>query len=1038
MMRIFRLSIILLAGCPALWAGGDARGNLRDAIDDLAASHGPAYPGAQGWLARLEALAPDDAAGLEALRREALLANPLLRADALAFVRRDPRRLGLPQNWQGNCSLPRHGYDNAIMLLAPFPGGAPRELFRPPEGAFAGDTELHWDGKRMLFSMPGPRPQGGRWHVWEIPLAGGAPRQLTPDEPDVDQYDACYLPDGRVVFASTAGFQGVPCVGGGDNVANLFLLDPATRHLRQLCYDQDHNWNPAVLNDGRVLYTRWEYTDTAHYFTRLLFTMNPDGTSQMALYGSNSYWPNSVFGARAVPGHPSLVAGIVSGHHGVPRMGELVLFDPALGRRSAAGAVRRIPGRGKPVEPVVADQLVQKVWPRFLHPFPLSEKYFLVSCQPAPDAPWGIWLADIFDNLVPVHVEPGMALLEPALARPAAPPPVIPDRVNLEESDATVFLEDVYAGPGLAGVARGAVKRLRVFEYHYAYRRMGGHLHIGIDGPWDARRILGTVPVQADGSAHFRIPANTPVAVQPLDDDGRAIQIMRSWFTGQPGERVSCVGCHESAANAAGPRPSLAALLPALAPEPWHGPARAFGFAREVQPVLDRYCVGCHDGGPRAENQQPCPDLRGGREAARGFSASYAELHRYVRRPGPESDYHLPNPREYAADTSELVQMLAKGHHGVVLDAEAWDRLVTWIDLNVPDHGTWSEHRAIPHQGREKRAAARLKFANRREDPESYPGPPPATPAWQPPPAVPKPAPPPPAPPGWPFDASAAARLQAGCGLPAKLRLDLGEGVAMDLAALPAGAFLMGNPGGSPDEQPVHPARVERPFYLGITEITNRQFQRFDPSHDSGWLSTFNKDATGPGLPLQQANQPVVRVSWQQARDFCAWLAARSGRTVRLPDEIEWEWACRAGSAAGWPWDGESGFSGDANLADKRLLALCRRDSPPWLPHVAGVDDRATGTQRVAAYRANPWGLHDLHGNVAEWTDSVYRAYPGGVAAAGPAGRRVVRGGSFYDRPHRAAAGFRLAYPPERKVFNVGFRVLVEADPALGSSRTGP
>ncbi len=1028
MSGIFRLAAMLAVVCPVARAGDVARTNLRDAIQDLAATHGAAYPGADGWLARLAALPADDTAGFEALRREALLANPLLRAKALVFVRRHPSRLGLPQNWQGNCSLPRHGYDNAIMALAPFPGGGPRELFRPPDGEFVGDTEVHWRGDRMLFSMPAPRGGGARWHVWELPLAGGPPRQLTPDEPDVDQYDGCYLPDGRVVFASTAGFQGVPCVGGGDQVSNLFLLHPPTRKVRQLCYDQDHNWNPAVLNDGRVLYTRWEYTDTAHYFTRLLFTMNPDGTNQMALYGSNSYWPNSVFGARAVPGHPSLVAGIVSGHHGVPRMGELVLFDPSLGRHDATGAVRRIPGRDRPVEPVIRDQLVQDVWPRFLQPFPLSEKYLLVSCQPTRDAPWGIWLADVFDNLVPVHVEPGMALLEPALVRAVAPPPVIADRVRLGETDATVFLENVYAGPGLAGVARGEVKRLRVFEYHYAYRGMGGHLHIGIDGPWDARRILGTVPVQADGSAHFRIPANTPVAVQPLDADGRAIQIMRSWFTGQPGERVSCAGCHEGAAEAAASRPSLAALQPARPPEPWRGPVRGFSFSREVQPVLDRHCVGCHDGEARGETGRPCPDLRSGRKVAGGFSASYAELHRYVRRPGPESDYHLPNPREYAADTSELVQMLAKGHHGVTLDNEAWDRLVTWIDLNVPDHGTWSEHRKIPGKGREKRAAARAKFANRQEDPESYPVPPPPVPDWQPPPAAKAPPPVAPAPAGWPFDPSAAARLQAECGLQPKLRLDLGDGVALDLVAVPAGEFLMGSPGGSLDEQPVHPARVGQPFFLAKTEVTNRQFGRFDPGHDSGWLSQFNKDATGPGLPLQQPDQPVVRVSWEQARDFCAWLAARTGRKVRLPDETEWEWACRAGSAADWPWDGDDGFAATANLADRRLLALCRRDSPRWLPHIAGADDRATGSQRVAAYRANPWGLHDMHGNVVEWTGSVYQAYPGGVTAAGPAGRRVVRGGSFYDRPHRAAAGFRLAYPPGRKVFNVGFRVLVEAE----------
>ncbi len=142
----------------------------------------------------------------------------------------------------------------------------------------------------------------------------------------------------------------MPCVGGGDNVANLYQLEPRGGVVRELCHDQDHNWNPVVMNDGRVMYARWEYSDTPHYFSRLLFAMNPDGTGQMALYGSNSFWPNSIFGPRPIPGEPARVVAVVSGHHGVARMGELVLFDLAMGRHEAGGVVQRIPGRGCAVD----------------------------------------------------------------------------------------------------------------------------------------------------------------------------------------------------------------------------------------------------------------------------------------------------------------------------------------------------------------------------------------------------------------------------------------------------------------------------------------------------------------------------------------------------------------------------------------------------------------------------------------------------------------------------------------------------------------
>ena len=161
-----------------------------------------------------------------------------------------------------------------------------------------------------------------------------------------------------------------------------------------------------------------------------------------------------------------------------------------------------------------------------------------------------------------------------------------------------MFITDIYQGPGLQGVPRGTVKKLRVIEYYFSRRGFGGlYGTLGLDGPWDVKRILGTVPVEADGSAFFKIPANSPLSLQPLDEKGQALQLMRSWFVGMPGEAVSCAGCHESqdevSLEPARAWPPGSARSPS---NPWHGPARGFSFVREVQPVLDRYCVSCHDG----------------------------------------------------------------------------------------------------------------------------------------------------------------------------------------------------------------------------------------------------------------------------------------------------------------------------------------------------------------------------------------------------------------------------------------------------------
>ncbi len=302
--------------------------SLRLAISDLAASFPDRYPHAADYLARLDGIvaeltrAPPPAVAaigvrLAALRREALLANPLLDFDRLLVVRRSTRLLGLPMNWQGNSSLPRRGYSNEIAVLTNLRGGGDlATLYRPPDGAFVGDVDLDFDASRILFSMP----------------AGGA--------------------------------------------------------------------------------------------------------AQRAFYGSNSYWPNAMFYARPVPDDPLRFFAVVGGHHDNPRMGELVLFDTRRGRVEAEGAVQRIPGRGKRVDPILLDGLTKESWPKFLHPWPLSDRHVLVAARPTPGSEWGLYLADTFDNLVLIKELPGEALLEPVPLAARVRPPSPPSRVDAAEKNA--------------------------------------------------------------------------------------------------------------------------------------------------------------------------------------------------------------------------------------------------------------------------------------------------------------------------------------------------------------------------------------------------------------------------------------------------------------------------------------------------------------------------------------------------------------------------------------------------------------------------
>ncbi|MGQ9730438.1 MAG: SUMF1/EgtB/PvdO family nonheme iron enzyme [Candidatus Zipacnadales bacterium] len=1022
--------------------------SIRRAVVDLMETFPDRYSRGQEYLALLDrvpevkarALEGDERA-LEEARRlidilsSAMLDNPLLDFESLLLIKRFPNNLGLPQNWQSNSCLPRSGFDNEIMVLSPVrPDGELRTLYRPEKDVFVGDIDLHFDGKRMLFSSIG---DNGCWQIFEMNVDGSGLQQLPLIyEPDVDNYDACYLPSDDILFTSTAPFVGVPCVTGSSHVSNIYLYERASGNIRRLTFEQDHDWCPVVMNNGRIMYLRWEYSDIPHFVSRLLFHMDPDGTGQMEFYGSNSYWPNAMFYARPIPGHPTRFVAVVGGHHDNPRMGELVLFDAAKGKHEADGVVQRIPGYGKPVEPVILDGLTLASWPKFLHPYPLNDKYFLVACRPTPASLWGIYLADVFDNLTLIKELPGYALLEPLPLRPTKRPPVIPNKVDPTRKDALVYMADVYEGPGLAGVPRGTVKKLRLFTYHFAYHGMGGQVNrVGLDGPWDIKRIIGTVPVEEDGSAFFRVPANTPLSVQPLDEQGQALQLMRSWMTAMPGEILSCVGCHEPQRVSVPVRGTQASARAPSEITPWYGPTRGFSFVREVQPVLDRNCIICHNDQPEA----PAPDLRNaplvhppGPDNAyqRGslFSPSYLALRRYVRAHTIESDIHLLMPGEFCADTTRLVQMLREGHHGVALSAEDWDRLITWIDLNTPFHGTWHEivgHEKVDHQ-RDRRRAMDARYAGLDEDPEAI---------WEPPPhdlSLHKPNLPdiaervrtaPAPPPSWPFDAQEARRRQEAAGEVSRL-VDLGNGIQLELVRIPAGGFMGREPLASSETIRESWQEIGKPFWIGKFEVTNEQFVVFDPSHDSrlehGDFLQFSVEERG--YPVNEPQQPVCRVSWNKAREFCEWLSAKASERFTLPTEQQWEYACRAGTATPlWYGDESTNFARFANLAD-RLLSHIDTFAPwnlpfdaiaPWRPAIETVDDGHRVSAPVGSYQPNAWGLYDMHGNVAEWTLDEYHD-----------GRKVVRGGSWYDRPKRARSDFRCGYPAYRGVYDVGFRVV--------------
>jgi len=1052
---------------PLTKGGHKARGHgdpasLRLAIEDLVATWGDKYPNGRKYLERLEKAAPGSDE-FRALQREALMANPLLDFDKILMVRsRKGKRFA--NNWETRTSC-GGDFDDELVVMS-LEDGETKTVYKPDQGKFVGDIDLHWDGDRVLFTshvdhgklekVPGTK--GARhYSVFEIridPKSGalkGKARRVAPDMGhDVDNYYACYLPDDRIIFASTAAYDGVPCVGGGAYVANLYLMGPDGSNVRRLTFDQDASWHPSVQSDGRVMYVRWEYTDSAHYYSRVVMTMNPDGTDQKGYYGSNSYWPNSTFFPRQIPGpgNSSKFVATVTGHHSHPKGGAACIFDVSKGRHEADGAVQFLTGHGKKVEPLVIDNLCSRYDPKFYEPFPLSEKYFLIVAGAS------VYLVDVFDNMVCLKKKDGGGgYWEPIPLRKTERPRVVADRVNPESDEATVLINDIYAGPGLAGVPRGTVRKVRLYRYEYGPRHKGGHYAMGMEAGWDAKQILGTAPVEKDGSASFKVPANTPFAVQPLDEEGKALQLMRSWTVAMPGENLSCVGCHESQNMPPTSQRAVAMLRQPSELEPFYGPTRGFSFTREIQPVLDRFCAGCHDGskdlspdGRDRKGRYTVADriIGTGNNTGKKFRecgipdlsnprSAHRMLHPYVRRNGPEGDYHLLTPLEFHADTSELVQMLRKGHHNVKLDEEAWDRLIAWIDLNAPFHGTWSEAGAN-QQILKRRLELRARYAGDTYNPEAIVN---------------------------PYQKSGEHVMPDRCERevverkPAAikkqnkgtLQLDLGEGVTMGLTGVPAGFFSMGSNDETPVEQPVTRVTIAKPFYMGSTEVTLEQYRQFDPDYLNGVYDMHYKDQVHRGYYMNHMKLPVIRVSWVQAMEFCEWLSARTGRKITLPTEAQWEWACRAGANTPLSFGGlDTNFSQHANMADitVKLMAVSGVNPRPIKNPNTNMDfelkdprsdDDTLFLAEAGAFQPNPWGLHDMHGNAAEWTRSDYKPYPydgsDGRNAGGKNARKVVRGGSWHDRPFRCSSSYRLGFPAWQRVYHVGFRVVCE-DPASG------
>jgi len=704
---------------------------LRLAVQDAIGEFGPEYPDGQRWLKELAGLETKQNAAengtpegrqeiedtLAALRSQAMTAHPAMKFDKLLFLKRPG---GAHYGHTYNDQQGRTMGGNLCILSPVTPDGKVTKLVPELDGGLFDRFDLSFDAKRVVFSYKKTPEDAFRMYEIDLdPAAGkmipGSLRQLTfggPDEAEATQCDAirgdrvfndmdpCYLPNGQIMFTSTRAMQNVFCAAAS-GVSTLYVIDADGTNMRRLSQSPVNETAPSMMDDGRILYTRWEYVDKGLGNGAGLWAARPDGTGVEHIYKNNTTWPAGMASARVIPGSRQIVT-IGGGHH-YNAVGTVVLVDARRNRRTTEAMNCITPAVGYPHS---------MGYPRdtfgvFMDPYPFSEKFFLVAHRPGPkdnnnDKPkYGIYALDSWGNRTELCRDPEIDCFQPLPLLPRSRPPELASAAIADASQkqtGTLLIQDVYEG--LPGIQRGRVKYVRVMgALSWPWSDKNG----GVGPDVHRKRVYGVAEVHEDGSTQFAAPADENLFFQVLDENYMSLQHMATFINLMPGESRACIGCHEhrrKTPNLASARPlALARPVQKLVPQPGDTGPRMVHFEADVQPALDKHCVGCHGGEEAAGNL----DLRC--ELTHNYSSSYDRLvfgglvsYRDCRY--GQSGFMAVPPLTHGSHRSKLAEQIRRDPCKANLTREEFIRIVTWIDANVPYYGTLRGERNLRDKDR--------------------------------------------------------------------------------------------------------------------------------------------------------------------------------------------------------------------------------------------------------------------------------------------------------------------------------------------------
>ena len=686
------------------------------------------------------------------LRRRVAFANPLLDFDKLVFITHKKNGRGelggdhMAGQYYGMHATKGEGLFILEGTFGKQPVAKNITGGTLPDGAYL-SPELSFDGKQILFAYTqaaGYAPEKravedkedmynysglkcsftdeNAWHIYGVNTDGTGLRQLTTGV--FNDFDPCWLPNGKIAFISDRRGGFGRCHMSADGGAPWFTytlhrMNADGSGMERISHHETCEWQPSVLNDGMLVYTRWDYVDRGFFQAHHPWTTTPDGRSALAIHGNYpKNWqdrPCMEMDIRAIPNSRKMVA-VATAHHG-QTYGSLVLVDPDVEDDDAMSPVKLI---------TPDERLPESEYGYFCReasyatPYPLSENFYLCAfgypAERTPDSVenYGLYLLDAFGNIELLYRNPAIASQSPIPLKPRPVPPVVQEtvqpykvaqdqpRLNLDRPAQLATAqqdEQLKAPPAVVSIMNvyesrrewpegSKITALRIIQVLPKSNPGRNNPAIGYGTEKNARAVLGTVPVESDGSVHFLLPPYIPVFFQALDAEGRAVQSMRSDIYAAPHENVSCVGCHENRRSAPPIQKNTLAMQrqPSVIKPELEG-TNPFSYVRLVQPVLDKHCVDCHS----KNLDKKAPNLAAGKIGGEQWNLSYRNLRPYAfyYDGGGSFVESKTYPGKFGAIASRLYQHLAKGHKDVKLTPEEMRRITLWLDCNSDFYGTY-------------------------------------------------------------------------------------------------------------------------------------------------------------------------------------------------------------------------------------------------------------------------------------------------------------------------------------------------------------